>query len=387
MKIHEYQAKSILASYNIPTPTGRLAQTIDDVRRIAEEIGKPVVIKAQVYAGGRGKAGGIKFASSPVDAVKIATSMLDRTLITHQTSSAGTIVRKVLIEEAVPIVGEIYISIVIDTSKRLPVIMTSSAGGMDIEDIAENSPEKIIMAYVDPAVGFQPYIGRKLAYGIGLSGDLIKEFGAIIAALFKLFMENDCSLAEINPLAVTKDGRLIALDAKLNFDDNALFRHDSIRNLHDPEQDDQFEKIASELGIKNYVKLDGNIGCAVNGAGLAMAALDMIKYAGGRAANFLDIGTVNNPQILINAFKIFMSDPNVKSILINIFGGMARADIIARGIIDAYKQIDIKVPVVIRLAGTNALEGKQMLMQAGINYIDATDFYDAAIKAVSAANN
>lgn len=386
MKIHEYQAKSILASYNIPVPTGKLAQTIDDVKRITEEIGKPVVIKAQVYAGGRGKSGGIKFANDPVEAVKIASSMLYGRLTTPQTSSAGVRVGKVLIEEIVQVEREIYISIIIDTNMRLPMIISSAAGGMDIEEIAKKTPEKIIRAYIDPAIGFQPYIGRRLAYGIGLSGDLVKEFGAFTAALFKLFMENDCSLAEINPLAVTKNGKLVAIDAKLNFDDNALFRHENIRNLHDPEQDDQFERIASELGIKNYVKLDGNIGCAVNGAGLAMAALDMIKYAGGRAANFLDIGTVNNPQILINAFKIFVSDPDVKSILINIFGGMARADIIARGIIDAYKQIEVKVPVVIRLAGTNAQEGKQMLKQSGINFIEATDFYDAAIKAVSAAN-
>ena len=385
MKIHEFQAKELLSEFGIPVPKGAVATTPAEAKKIAAELGGRVAIKAQVYAGGRGKAGGIKVANTPEEAEKLTAQMLGTRLVTHQTTSEGAPVSKVLVERAVSIKHGLYLSIIIDTACRMPVIMASEAGGMDIEDVARASPEKIISVYIDPDVGFQAFQGRKLAYEMNLNPTQIGPATSLMTNLYKLFQTKDCSLAEINPLVFTADGELLALDAKLNFDDNALFRHSDIEQLHDLEQVDPLEARANELGVKNYIKMDGNIGCMVNGAGLAMAVMDLITKAGGKPANFLDIGTVNNIDRVIAAFKVFTTDPNVKAILVNIFGGMARVDVIAQGVVEAHKQMDIRLPLVIRLAGTNVDEGKRILAESGIKFIEATDFYDAARKAVEAA--
>lgn len=385
MKIHEYQAKALLAEFGVPVPQGEVASSAAEVREIAKRLGGRVAIKAQVFAGGRGKAGGIKVADSPEEAEGLAGEMLGKRLVTYQTTAEGVPVSKVLVEKAIDVKKELYLSIIVDTANRLPVMMASEAGGVDIEEIARTSPQKILKVYIDPAVGFQPFQGRRLAYGIGLEQSQIREATDLMANLYRLFVAKDCSLAEINPLAVTADGKLLALDAKLNFDDNALFRHRDIEQLRDVEQEDPLEVRASDMGIKNYIKLDGNIACIVNGAGLAMAVMDLITQAGGRPANFLDIGTVNNTERVVNAFKIFAEDSAVKAVLVNIFGGMARADVIAQGIVEASKQVDIKVPLVVRLAGTNVDEGKRILKDSGVKFIEALDFYDAAKKAVAAA--
>ena len=385
MKIHEYQAKALLSEFSIPIPTGAVATTPAEAKNIAAELGGKVVIKAQVYAGGRGKAGGIKVAKTPEEAEKLAGQILGTRLITHQTTPEGVPVGKVLVEKAVKVERELYLSIIVAAANRMPVMMASEAGGMDIEEVARVSPEKILLEYIDRAAGFQAFQGRKLAYGMNLNPAQVRAATSLMTNLYRLFQVKDCSLAEINPLVVTADGEIMALDAKLNFDDNALFRHSDIEQLHDAEQEDPLEARANELGIKNYVKMDGNIGCLVNGAGLAMAVMDVITHAGGRPANFLDIGTVNDVSRVVNAFKIFTTDPSVKAILVNIFGGMARVDTIARGIAEAHKQMDINLPLVVRLAGTNADEGKSILAESGIEFIEATDFYDAAYKAVQAA--
>ena len=385
MKIHEYQAKALLSEFSIPIPTGAVATTPAEAKNIAAELGGKVVIKAQVYAGGRGKAGGIKVAKTPEEAEKLAGQILGTRLITHQTTPEGVPVGKVLVEKAVNIERELYLSIIVAAANHMPVMMASEAGGMGIEEVARVSPEKILLEYIDRAAGFQAFQGRKLAYGMNLNPAQVRAGTSLMTNLYRLFQVKDCSLAEINPLVVTADGEIMALDAKLNFDDNALFRHSDIEQLHDAEQEDPLEARANELGIKNYVKMDGNIGCLVNGAGLAMAVMDIITHAGGRPANFLDIGTVNDVSRVVNAFKIFTTDPSVKAILVNIFGGMARVDTIARGIAEAHKQMDINLPLVVRLAGTNADEGKSILAESGIEFIEATDFYDAAYKAVQAA--
>jgi succinyl-CoA synthetase beta subunit len=385
MKIHEHQAKALLSLYGIPVPTGKVAETPAEAGRIASELGGKVLVKAQIYAGGRGKAGGIKIANDHDEAQKMTADMIDSRLVTHQTPARGAPVRKVLIEKFVSPQRELYLSILVDSVARMPVMTASSAGGMDIEEVARKHPEKILKVQIDPFAGFQEFQGRKLAFGIGLSPEQTRTAVRLMSNLYRLFRAKDCTLVEINPLAVTREGELIALDAKLNFDDNAIFRHEDIRVFHDAEQVDPLEAIANELDIKNYIKLGGNIGCMVNGAGLAMAVLDLITYAGGKAANFLDIGTINNPARVVNAFQVFTTDPDVKSVLINIFGGIARADVMARGIIDAYSKMDVKIPVVIRLAGTNVAEGKRLLAESRINYIEALDFYDAAHKAVAAA--
>jgi len=385
VKIHEYQAKALLSEFSIPIPTGAVATTPAEAKNIAAELGGKVVIKAQVYAGGRGKAGGIKVAKTPEEAEKLAGQILGTRLITHQTTPEGVPVGKVLVEKAVNIERELYLSIIVAAANHMPVMMASEAGGMDIEEVARVSPEKILLEYIDRAAGFQAFQGRKLAYGMNLNPAQVRAGTSLMTNLYRLFQVKDCSLAEINPLVVTADGEIMALDAKLNFDDNALFRHSDIEQLHDAEQEDPLEARANELGIKNYVKMDGNIGCLVNGAGLAMAVMDIITHAGGRPANFLDIGTVNDVSRVVNAFKIFTTDPSVKAILVNIFGGMARVDTIARGIAEAHKQMDINLPLVVRLAGTNADEGKSILAESGIEFIEATDFYDAAYKAVQAA--
>jgi succinyl-CoA synthetase beta subunit len=385
LKVHEYQAKALLAQYGIPVPRGKVASTPSEAGQIAAEIGGKVVIKAQVYAGGRGKAGGIKIVGSPEEAEKATSQLIGTRLVTHQTGPEGVPVSKVLVEEASDVARELYLSILVDGTSRSPVMMASEAGGMEIEEVAQSVPEKIFRSGIDPAIGFQPFQGRKLAYGMNLDGGQVGEATRLMANLYKLFIDKDCSLAEINPLVVTADEKLLALDAKLNFDDNALYRHKDIQELQDKEQEEPLEIQARDWGINNYVKMDGNIGCMVNGAGLAMAVNDLIQYCGGRAANFLDIGTLNNTERVVNSFKMFIADPRIKAVLVNIFGGMARVDVIAKGIVEAYQQMNIPFPVVIRLAGTNLEQGQRILAESGISFIQAKDFYDGANKVVKAA--
>jgi succinyl-CoA synthetase beta subunit len=385
MKVHEYQAKELLARYGITTPKGRSTQSAEEAAVISKEIAGPVVVKAQIHSGGRGKAGGIKVAKTPDEARKVAGEIIGMTLVTHQTGTQGKLVKRVLVEEQLDVERELYASVVIDNSIGLPIVMASAEGGVEIEEIATRNPAAIKRTPVDPTVGFEPFQGRELALAIGLRGDLMRPAANIFAGLYKLFEENDCSLAEINPLVVTKDGRLLAADGKINFDDNALYRHKEIAEMRDLDEEDPLEVRANESGIGTYIKLTGNIGCVVNGAGLAMATMDAITIAGGEPANFLDIGTVNDPERVIASFRIILDDPDVKAVLINIFGGMARVDIIAQGIIDAYKEMDIQVPVVARLVGTNVEEGERLLAESGVSLIRAQGLGEAAKKAVAAA--
>ena len=385
MKVHEYQAKELLAQYGVPVPGGRVAASPAEARQIALDLGGPTVIKAQIHAGGRGKGGGIKIAATPEQAEAAAAQVIGMTLVTPQTGPEGSLVRRVLVEEQTPIERELYLAALIDSSIGRPIFMGSAAGGIEIEEVAATQPEQIHRVAIDPAAGFQPYEGRSLAFALGLDGDLLRPAVALMQSLYRLFVAKDCSLAEINPLVVTKDGKVVALDAKLNFDDNALFRHPEIAALRDLDEEDPLEVRAQNEGIPNYVKLDGNIGCIVNGAGLAMATMDAIMLAGGEPANFLDIGTVNDPARVVNALGILNSDPNVKAILINIFGGMARVDVIAQGIIDANQQAKSRLPVVARLAGTNLEEGVRLLSEAGIEIERAADLGEAARKVVAAA--
>ena len=385
MKVHEYQAKALLAQYGIPVPRGNVAFTPAEAREIAAEIGGKVVVKAQAYAGGRGKAGGIKIVNSPKDAEKAASQLIGTRLVTHQTGPEGVPISKVLVEEARDVAREVYLSILVDGTSRLPVMIASEAGGMDIEEVAQSTPEKIFKSYIDPAIGFQPFLGRKLAYGMNLDGGQIGEAARLMTNLYKLFIDKDCSLAEINPLVVTADEKLVALDAKFNFDDNALYRHKDVQELQDKEQEEPLEIQARDWGINNYVKMDGDIGCMVNGAGLAMAVNDLIQHCGGKAANFLDIGTLNNTERVVNSFRMFVADHRIKAVLVNIFGGMARVDVIAKGIVEAYQQMNIPFPVVIRLAGTNLGEGQRILAESRIRFVQAKDFYDGARKVVEAA--
>ena len=384
MKAHEYQAKELLAEYGVPIPAGGVAKTASEAREIAAGLKGQIVVKAQVHAGGRGKAGGIKIVSTPDEAEQAARDMIGSMLVTHQTSPEGVPVNAVLVAEAADIEKELYLGIVIDGVAGLPVIMASESGGMDIEEVASNSPEKILKAYVYPGLGVRPYLARQLAFDLNLNKEQVKSATELISNLYKLFEAKDCSLAEINPLAVTTDGRLLAVDAKLNFDDNALFRQRDVEELRDVQQEDALEVEAKSKGIENYIKLDGEVGCLVNGAGLAMAVLDLLKQVGGNAANFLDIGTINDPDRVVQAIGIINSDPGVKAILVNIFGGMARTDVIAQGLVAASKQMEIKVPVVVRLAGTNVDEGNRILEESGLSLIRAHSFKEAAQKAVEA---
>ncbi|MGD0765305.1 MAG: ADP-forming succinate--CoA ligase subunit beta [Dehalococcoidia bacterium] len=385
MKIHEYQAKGILAEYGVPVPRGHVASGPEQAHRIAEELGVPVVIKAQIHAGGRGKGGGIKLADNPQQAAEAASHVIGMTLVTPQTGPEGRLVRRVLVEEQVKTARELYLSVIVDSAAAQPVLIASAAGGMEIEEVAAKTPEAIHRAAVEPATGLMPFQARQLAFALGLTGDLLRPATQLMTSLYQAFAAKDCSLAEINPLVVTADGRLLALDAKMNFDDNALFRQGDVHSLRDLDEEDPLEVQAQELGINNYVKLSGNIGCVVNGAGLAMSTMDAIKLAGGEPANFLDIGTVNDVARVVNAFKILTADPNVKAILINIFGGMARVDVIAQGVVDAQRQMRIDAPVVVRLAGTNVEEGEQIIAGADLPLIRAVGLGEAAQKAVAAA--
>ena len=383
MKVHEYQAKEIFARYGIPVPRGGVAASAAEAKEVASGIGDKVVVKAQVYAGGRGKAGGVKTASSPQEAEQIADQILGMRLVTHQTGPEGVPVNQVLVEEAAPIERELYLSIVIDTAARMPVIMASEAGGMDIEEVAAKTPEKILKAYVDPVSGFQSFLGRRVAFGLNLAPDQIRPATQLIGNLFKVFQENDCSLVEINPLIVTKDGRLLALDAKLNIDDNSLFRHRESAELRDPTQEDALELEAQHHNI-SYIKLDGDVGCVVNGAGLAMATMDIIKLVGAEPANFLDVGGGASEEMVVKAFTIMFSDPKVKAALVNIFGGILRCDVVARGMIEAVNNAKVKVPMVVRMRGTNVDEGMRLLGESGLPVILAKDLTEAAEKVVAA---
>jgi succinyl-CoA synthetase beta subunit len=385
MRVHEYQAKQLLAEFGIPVPRGGVARTTAEARRIAADLGGEVMVKAQVHAGGRGKAGGIMMVSSPDEAEQAAKRMIGSRLVTHQTSSQGVPVSAVLVEEAIHIERELYLGVVIDNTAGMVVIMASEAGGMDIEEIAATSPDKILKAHIDPALGIHPYRARRLAFDLNLAPAQIRPATEIISNLYKLFEAEDCSLAEMNPLAITSDGRVLAADAKLTFDDNASYRQRAVVELRDIEQEDPLEVDAKSRGIENYIKLDGSVGCIVNGAGLAMAVLDLLKQVGGGAANFLDIGTLNDPDRVVQAFQILASDADVKAVLVNIFGGMARVDIIAQGIVAAANQMEIGVPVIVRLAGTNVEQGERILNESGLHLIRAYSMQEAAQKAVEAA--
>src|SRR6266567_2231309 len=387
MKIHEYQAKQVLARYGVTVPRGEVITKADEARGVAERLygGKGdgvVVVKAQIHAGGRGKGGGVKLARSAEEAEKLAAQMLGMTLVTHQTGPEGRVVRRVLIEEGLEVERELYLGLVIDRASGCPVFMASTEGGVEIEVVAANYPEKILKEFINPAVGFQPFQARKLAFGLDLAGAPVNEASRFFANLYQAFEATDASLAEINPFVVAKDGRLLALDAKMNFDDNALFRHPDIRELRDTNEEDALEVKATNYGL-NYIRLDGNVGGMVNGAGLAMATMDIIQYAGGRAANFLDVGGGANEEQVKNAMRIILSDPNVKAVLINIFGGIMRCDIIATGVVNAIQEIGIKIPVVVRLEGTNVEEGKAILESSGLEVIAANDMKDAAEKVIA----
>ncbi len=385
MKIHEFQAKAILAKYGVAVPKGRVAASPEEASTIARELGGKVVVKAQIHAGGRGKGGGVKLANSPEEAATVFSQIHGMQLITHQTGPQGQRVKTVLVEEQMPIERELYLAVLIDGATGRPVMMASAAGGMDIEEVAAKTPDAIHRVGIDPVTGFQPHLARALCFPLDLTGDLMKPASQIMSALYAAFVASDASLAEINPLVVTTDGRVLALDAKMNIDDNALFRHKDIEALRDKDEEDPSEVEASEKGISNFIKLDGNIGCLVNGAGLAMATMDSIKFAGGEPANFLDIATANDVNKVVDALKIIASDTNVKAILVNIFGGMARVDVIAQGIIEAQRQMPTAIPVVARLAGTNVEEGERLIKESGLPVIRADELGDAARKAVEAA--
>jgi succinyl-CoA synthetase beta subunit len=383
MKIHEYQAKAILAEFGVPVPRGRVATTPAEARAIAQELGGPVVVKAQIHAGGRGKGGGVKPAQSPDAAEQVAAQILGMMLRTHQTGPEGQRVRRVLVEEGMAIRQELYLGIVIDRTAGQPVCMASAAGGMDIEEVARTRPGAISTVHVDPATGFRPYHARTLAFALGLTGEAVKAAAAVINNLYRAFEAKDCSLAEINPLVVTGDGRVLALDAKLTFDDNALFRHPEVQALRDRDEESPLEVEASRFNL-NYIKLDGTVGCMVNGAGLAMATMDIIQLAGGAPANFLDVGGGASAEQIEHAFRILISDPNVKAVLINIFGGILRCDRLAEGVIKAVRTLGVALPIVIRMEGTNVELGQQMLRESRLNFIAAQGMQDAAQKAVRA---
>jgi succinyl-CoA synthetase beta subunit len=384
MKIHEYQAKQILARFKVQIPRGEVAVTPEEARAIAEKIGPRVVVKAQIHAGGRGKGGGVKLAANPAEAQKLAGDIIGMNLITHQTGPEGKRVKKVLVEEALDIDRELYVGIVIDRATERPVLMASSEGGMEIEKVAAETPELIFKEYVNPATGFQVFQARKLAFQLGLNGDTMKKAVKFILALYRAFEASDASLAEINPLLITKQGDVLALDAKMNFDDNALRRHPEIADMRDLDEEDPLEVEAGKFDL-NYIKLDGNVGCMVNGAGLAMATMDIIMHYGGMPANFLDVGGGVSEEAVTNAFKILVRDPDVKAALINIFGGIVRCDMIARGIVNAMEEVGSKIPIVIRLEGTNVEEGKKILSDSGLEFYAAEGMADAAEKVVPLA--
>ena len=384
MNIHEHQAKDLLKPFGVPVPKGRVANTAAEAGTIAREMGGTVVVKAQIHAGGRGKAGGVKVVKSPEEAEKAAAAMLGKTLVTHQTGPQGREVKRLLIEEGLPIARELYLGMVLDRATGRVTVIASTEGGVEIEEVARKSPEKILKEVIDPAVGLLPFQCRRLAYALGL-GKQAGPFTALLQALARAFAEKDCSLAEINPLVVTQDGRLLALDAKINIDNNALFRRPEIEALRDLNEEDPKEYEASKLGL-SYISLDGNIGCMVNGAGLAMATMDIIKLCGGEPANFLDVGGGATKERVTEAFKILLSDKRVKGVLVNIFGGIMRCDVIAQGVVDAARELGVTVPLVVRLQGTNVEQGRKILADSGLAITPAETIGDAAEKIVKAVN-
>ena len=384
MKVHEYQAKEILARYGVDIPRGKVATTPAEAGAIAGELGGKVVVKAQVHAGGRGKAGGVKLAGGADEAIRVAGQILGMKLVSKQTGPEGKLVHKVLVEEALGIARELYLGVVLDRSAELPVMMASKFGGMEIEEVAAEHPEAILKQHFDPCAGLQPFQARKLGFALELSGDTLKRFVKLVTALARAYNESDATLAEINPLLVTTDGNVLALDAKMNFDDNATARHPEIAAMRDLAEEDPLEVEASKYDL-NYIKLDGTIACMVNGAGLAMATMDIIKHAGGAPANFLDVGGGASQERVENAFRILLSDPEVKAVLINIFGGIVRCDMIAAGVVAAARKLEVKVPIVVRLEGTNVEEGKRILGESGLALQPADGMADAAAKVVAAA--
>jgi succinyl-CoA synthetase beta subunit len=385
VKIHEYQAKSVLARFGVPVPRGEVAFTSAEAVDAAKRLGGNVsVVKAQIHAGGRGKGGGVKIARSIDDVEQLAKQIIGMTLVTHQTGPEGRKVGRVLIEEGLDIDRELYLSILIDRASAAPVIIASAAGGMDIEEVAAKEPEKILREHVNPGTGIAPFQGRKLAFGMGLSGAAANKLVKLLDAIYKAFLETDASMIEINPLILTKGGDLLALDAKVSFDDNALYRHPDLSELRDLGEEDPLEVEASKFSL-NYIRLDGNIGCMVNGAGLAMATMDIIKLAGGEPANFLDVGGGANAEQIKNAFRILMADKNVKAVLINIFGGILRCDVLAQGVIAAVTELGVPVPIVVRMEGTNVEEGKKMLRESGLSFTTADSMGEAAEKVVALA--
>jgi len=384
MKIHEYQAKQILNKFGVPIPQGEVTDSASKARDIAEKIGPKVVLKAQIHAGGRGKGGGINLVGTPEEAEKIAQEMIGMTLITHQTGPEGKLVKRILVEEALDIARELYIGIVIDRAKEAPVVMASSEGGVEIEKVAAETPELIFKEYINPATGFLPFQARSLAFKLALEGDSFKQGVKFIMRLYEAFKSTDASLAEINPLLVTEQGNVIALDAKMNFDDNALLRHPDIKEMRDLDEEDPLEAEASKFNL-NYIKLDGNVGCMVNGAGLAMATMDIIMHSGGMPANFLDVGGGVSEEAVKNAFIILVSDKDVKAALINIFGGIVRCDLVANGIVKAAKELSFDIPMVVRLEGTNVEQGKKILEGSGLSFFPAETMKEAAEKAVPLA--
>lgn len=384
MKIHEYQAKEILRSYGVPTPRGDVAYTPDEAKDVAEKLGGRVVVKAQIHAGGRGKGGGVKLGSGPDEARELADQILGMTLVTHQTGPEGRLVKRVLVEEVLPIAREIYLGMTLDRATGKSVFMASSEGGMEIEEVAAKDPDLILKEIVEPAVGLAGFQARRMAFKMGIEGDAFKAAVKAMMALSKAYAATDATMLEINPFVITEDGGAVALDAKMDIDDNALFRHADYVKLRDLEEEEPLETDAIDHGL-NYIKLDGTVGCMVNGAGLAMATMDIIQYAGGSPANFLDVGGGANADQIKNGFRIILSDPNVKVIMINIFGGILRVDVLAEGVIAAAKELDIKVPIVLRLEGTKVDEGRKLLAESGMDFTLAADMKEAAEKAVAAA--
>jgi len=388
MKIHEYQGKAILKKYGVAVPRGEMAENREEAEAAARNLfsagATGVVVKAQIHAGGRGKGGGVKIAKSVEEAGEIASKMLGMTLVTHQTGPEGRVVRRLLIEETLPIEKELYLGILVDRAEGKPVFMASTAGGMDIEKVAEENPDAILKQYIDPGMGLEAFQARKIAFQLGLKPAQLNAGVQFLTGLYKAFLDTDATLVEINPFITCTDGRLFALDAKLNFDDNAMFRHPDIREFRDITEEDPLEVEASKYGL-NYIKLDGNVGCMVNGAGLAMGTMDIIKYAGGMPANFLDVGGGANAEQVTHAFEILLSDKNVKAVLINIFGGILRVDTLANGIVEAATKTHIQLPIVLRLEGTNVERGREILKQSGLKFIVADTMKDAAEKVVAAA--
>ena len=385
MKIHEYQAKSVLARFGVPVPRGEVAFTPAEAAEIARRLGGDlVVVKAQIHAGGRGKGGGVKLAKSSEEAGQLAKQMIGMTLVTHQTGPEGKKVGRVLIEEGLQIERELYLSILIDRAAAAPVIIASAAGGMDIEEVAAKEPAKILREHIDRGAGIAPFQARKLAFGMGLQGGAVTKLVKLLDSIYRAFLETDASMIEINPLILTRGGDLLALDAKVTFDDNALYRHPDVRDFRDITEEDPLEVEASKFSL-NYIRLDGNIGCMVNGAGLAMATMDIIKLAGGEPANFLDVGGGANAEQIKSAFRILMADKNVRAVLINIFGGILRCDVLAQGVIAAVTELGVPVPIVVRMEGTNVEEGKRMLRESGLKFTTADSMGEAAEQVVALA--